>query len=278
MILSFLLTPWAIPFVLILIFYIVPWIGRKGLIGIPAPFPAAFSNLWLLFHSRRAQRSHAVDAIHAKLGKVVRIQPNHVSIADDAHIQTIYGHGNGFMKAEFYDAFVSIQRGLFNTRDRAQHTRKRKIVSHTFSAQSVGQFEQYIHHNLSDFVEQWDKISTQGGQEGFLGANTKVHHSSGVSSDEKRKYANLDALQWFNYLAFDVIGDLAFGAPFGMLEKGADVAEVRLTPDAKPTFAPAIEVLNRRGEVSATIGCFPAMKPWAAYLPGMPAPSHHPVN
>lgn len=60
----------------------------------------------------------------------------------------------------------------------------------------------------------------------------------------------MDALHWFNYLAFDIIGDLAFGAPFGMLKKGADVAEVRMTPDAPPTFAPAIQVLNRRGEVS----------------------------
>lgn len=63
----------------------------------------------------------------------------------------------------------------------------------------------------------------------------------------------MDALHWFNYLAFDIIGDLAFGAPFGMVEKGADVAEVRSSPDAEPTFAPAIEVLNRRGEVSAYV-------------------------
>lgn len=130
--------------------------------------------------------------------------------------------------SEFYDAFVSIQRGLFNTRDRAAHTRKRKIVSHTFSVKSIGQFEQYIHHNLEEFVKQWDRLSTNAGG-----------------------YAKMDALNWFNYLAFDVIGDLAFGAPFGMLEKGADIAEVRTSPTAKPTYAPAIEVLNRRGEVSA---------------------------
>ena len=64
------------------------------------------------------------------------------------------------------------------------------------------------------------------------------------------QYAELDALHWFNYLAFDIIGDLAFGAPFGMLEKGKDIAEVRKSPGAPPSYAPAIEVLNRRGEVS----------------------------
>lgn len=69
----------------------------------------------------------------------------------------------------------------------------------------------------------------------------------------KGDYYHMDALHWFNYLAFDVIGDLAFGAPFGMLREGRDFAEVRMTPDSPPTFAPAIEVLNRRGEVSGYV-------------------------
>lgn len=149
--------------------------------------------------------------------------------------------------SEYYDAFVSIRRGLFNTRDRAEHTRKRKTVSHTFSTKSIGQFEQYIHANIQLFVEKWDKISSK--------------------PDRKTGYASIDALHWFNYLAFDIIGDLAFGKPFGMLERERDVAEVRKTPDAAPTYAPAIQVLNRRGEVSGTLGCLPQLKPYAKYLP-----------
>ena len=52
-----------------------------------------------------------------------------------------------------------------------------------------------------------------------------------------------------------------------MLTKGKDIAEVRKTPDSPPTYAPAIEVLNRRGEVSGTLGCLPSLKPYAKYLP-----------
>lgn len=90
--------------------------------------------------------------------------------------------------------------------------------------------------------------------------------------DSKSKQANggyykFDALNWFNYVAFDIIGDLAFGQPFGMLEKGADVAEIRKSPDAPPTTAPAIEVLNRRGEVSNAIGTMVWIKPYAKYIP-----------
>ena len=103
-----------------------------------------------------------------------------------------------------------------------------------------------MHANLEQLVKQWDQKSS-----------TAPHNG----------YAKMDGLHWFNYLAFDIIGDLAFGAPFGMLEKGKDIAEVRMTPDSPPTFAPAIEVLNRRGEVSATIGCWPQLKPFAKHLP-----------
>jgi len=52
-----------------------------------------------MWQCRHGRRYLAVDEMHKKLGKVVRIQPNHVSIADDSAIQTIYGHGNGFLKA-----------------------------------------------------------------------------------------------------------------------------------------------------------------------------------
>ncbi len=52
-----------------------------------------------------------------------------------------------------------------------------------------------------------------------------------------------------------------------MLPKGADIAEVQMTPTSPTTYAPAVQVLNRRGEVSATLGCFPALKPFAKYLP-----------
>jgi benzoate 4-monooxygenase len=150
--------------------------------------------------------------------------------------------------SDFYDAFVSIRRGLFNTRDRAEHTRKRKTVSHTFSMKSIGQFEQYIHQNVELFVQQWTKLAKLNG-------------------NPRSGYATIDALNWFNYLAFDIIGDLAFGAPFGMLEKGKDIAEMRKTPDSEPTYVQAVEVLNRRGEVSATLGCLPRLIPYAKYLP-----------
>ncbi|SJL17293.1 uncharacterized protein ARMOST_20841 [Armillaria ostoyae] len=69
----------------------------------------------------------------------------------------------------------------------------------------------------------------------------------------------LDCLPWMNYLAFDIIGDLAFGAPFGMIKAGRDSALVPNDPLAVMASysqagakyvtkeVPAMKILNREG-------------------------------
>lgn len=135
------------------------------------------------------------------------------------------------MKAPFYDAFVSIHRGLFNTRDRAEHTRKRKIVSNTFSQQNVLGFEPYVQENISLFLEKMGAL---------------------IDRTDKES-TTFDFLPWANYLAFDIIGDLAFGTSFGFLRDEADTND-------------AIRVLNERGEWSATVGTVPYIKTWTPYM------------
>lgn len=95
------LSPWALLAApaLFLAWYLLPYYTTySSFRDIPAPFPAQFSNLWLLYVCRRGRRYEVVDQLHKKLGPLVRIQPNHISVADDEAIQVIYGHGNGFLK------------------------------------------------------------------------------------------------------------------------------------------------------------------------------------
>ena len=112
----------------------------------------------------------------------MRIAPNHLSIADPDALQVIYGHGNGTLKSNFYDAFVSIRRGVFNTRDRAQHARKRKIISHIFSPKSVIEFEPHIRLHVGTLIKQWDRLcdlaakglSGSEGEGGWTGKNGQL--------------------------------------------------------------------------------------------------------
>lgn len=89
------------PIVLVLLpilYYLVPYLQNSTLRDIPGPVFAKFSNLWLLLQARLGHRYKSVDDLHKKYGKLVRIQPNHISIADSDAINIVYGHGNGFLK------------------------------------------------------------------------------------------------------------------------------------------------------------------------------------
>jgi len=87
-----------------------------------------------------------------------------------------------------------------------------------------------------------------------------------------------------NYLAFDIIGDLSFGAPFGMLEAGKDIAMApkhhgsqqalmnsygKQEIDSEVFGIPAVEILNGRGDFSMCIGVLPPyLRPIVSKLPG----------
>jgi len=50
-------------------------------------------------------------------------------------------------------------------------------------------------YNLQELIKQWDRISATAVENG-------------------EQYAEIDSLHWFNYLAFDIIGDLVSLAAF----------------------------------------------------------------
>ncbi|RCI14893.1 hypothetical protein L249_6995 [Ophiocordyceps polyrhachis-furcata BCC 54312] len=248
---QYLLTWWAIPVVIIAWYGHSYFVSHRHLRGIPAPPGAQVSDLWLLIVSRLKARSVIVDRAHRKLGKLVRIQPNHVSIADESAISVVYGHGNGFLKSDFYDAFVSIDENVFNTRDRTKHSRKRKLVAHAFSTRMVTQFEPYVQHSLRLIIQKMDRL-----------VETSPHRNQAGKPE-----ARVDLSPWLNYLAFDIIGDLAFGRPLGMLRQENDMVETRATPDGPTSYVAAVGALHSRGEVNAVLGCMPRLTRYARYFP-----------
>ena len=89
------------PYILLIlpfIYYLLPYLRNSAIRGIPGPKFAAFSNLWLLYQCRRGRRYLAVDNAHKKYGPLVRIQPDHVSVADPEAIAVIYSLTGGWLK------------------------------------------------------------------------------------------------------------------------------------------------------------------------------------
>lgn len=252
--------------------HLLPYfLDPHGIRSYPGPFLAKFTNLWLGRIAALGHRSEVVHGMHEKYGTFVRLAPNHLSISDPDALQIVYAHGNGSLKSNFYDAFVSIQRGIFNTRSRPEHTRKRKIVSHIFSQKSVLEFEPHVRLYVRQLIQQWDRLY-DAGVKGLSGDDGE----GGWKGRDGRVW--LDCLPWYNYLAFDIIGDLAFGNPFGMLEKCMDAAPVAVSQEiamegfgstkCEVTYIPAVQILNDRGNFSASLGVLPPwLRPLAKKLP-----------
>jgi cytochrome P450 len=76
----------------------------------------------------------------------------------------------------------------------ANHSRHRRLLSHAFSEKALRGQEGVLNHYLDLLIQQ-----------------LKTKADSG-------EVVNL--VQWYNFTTFDIIGDLAFGEPFGCLEAG----------------------------------------------------------
>ncbi|PCH44286.1 cytochrome P450 monooxygenase pc-bph [Wolfiporia cocos MD-104 SS10] len=252
-----------------------------GLSSFPGPVLAKFSNVWLPWIVSQNRWSVTVDQLHRKYGKTliycgagtfVRLAPNHVSIAHPAALPAVYGHSSGTLKAPLYDVFGPFRaRSIFSTRSRTEHARKRRIESPMFSPQSVRALEGTTRVHHSDLASQWDNLYSYvkqaengGSREGMLG-------ESAWKVEDGRVW--FDCMPWFNYWSFDTIGDLAFGAPFGMLLAAKDTARVAKSVKAGlATFGtvsrtgefafeteeiPVTKLLNKRAELVAILGWLP---------------------
>ena len=216
------------------------------------------------------------ELTHPFLGTFVRIAPNHVSIADPEAFKVIYAHVTGGLKDHFYDANVSTRPNLFNTRNRAEHARKRKIVSHIFSLKNTLEYEPYIRLHTEGLLKQWDKLA-EGGKKGLSGAEGEGWFGrdgrvwcdtlpcelapSGLDSAETM-ISLVSSSPGFTYLTFDTIGDLAFGSPFGMLSAGTDVIPLVKPRGDEVTKGdvkcyPILQVIRERGYFVSSLGVLP---------------------
>jgi predicted transposase YbfD/YdcC len=71
-----------------------------------AHFSAPYSRLWLLYLKATETEHHARERAHRRMGPVVRIAPNELSVnCIENGVKTIYS--GGFEKGEWYKGFVN---------------------------------------------------------------------------------------------------------------------------------------------------------------------------
>ncbi|KIW44434.1 uncharacterized protein PV06_02905 [Exophiala oligosperma] len=137
--------------------------------------------------------------LHDKYGPVVRVSPNELAFNSAQAWEDIYGHRQGHTnmhKSPVHVGSVDNLPGVttLTMADDDNHARQRRALSHAFSLKALTEQEDIIQHFVNKLVTNVRAMAQQG--------------------------VEFNLVDWLNFTTFDIIGDLAFGEPFGCLDSG----------------------------------------------------------
>jgi cytochrome P450 len=130
--------------------YIIYPLVLSPLAKIPnAHWSVPLSRFWVLRVRFTRRENRTLHEVHQRLGAVVRLGPNEISVSDIEGVRTVYQ--GGFEKPEWYSVFdnygyehVSSHHGnlayrttsvpcMFSTRGSREHSARKKMMSHVYS-------------------------------------------------------------------------------------------------------------------------------------------------
>ena len=145
-------------------------------------------NLFLLRKSTR----HLTRSVS---GPVVRIAPYHADIVDVSAKKQIYTVKEDYRKSDWYTRMMAPGiTSMFSTSDVEFHRRHRRLLSSGMTESNIKTLEAGIMWKMDLCMQRM--------------------------REEMESRGAVDVFKWFMFLATDVIGELAFGDSFHMLERG----------------------------------------------------------
>ncbi|KAI1858902.1 uncharacterized protein JN550_012361 [Neoarthrinium moseri] len=166
----------------------------------PGPLLARSSLLWRVFHSMSGRFHLAIQKQHKRHGSVIRVSPNELSFSSVQSWQDIYGHATGgkqvMIKSEFYDMYGSGFDTLCigSERDPQKHSQGKKMLSAAFSTKALADQEDILQRCVNGFVL---RLGIEAETRGWL-----------------------DMTKWYEMIAFDILGEMAFGESFDCITNG----------------------------------------------------------
>ncbi|KAF9890223.1 hypothetical protein FE257_006135 [Aspergillus nanangensis] len=160
----------------------------------PGPFSHTISRIPYLYRSINGTLPFDMLELHRKYGNVVRVAPDELAFSHPDAWKDIMGHRKGdeeMAKARWFYHPIEDDAVHIVNESREKHGHLRRQMAHGFSEKAMRDQEPLIRQYIDLLIER-------------LRANC-VDGKPVVLSD------------WYNYTTFDIIGDLAFGEPFGCL-------------------------------------------------------------
>lgn len=165
----------------------------------PGPFGARISRFWLSAQLKDSDAFRKVQKLHEEHGDFVRVGPSELSITHPKAVTAIYGQGSKCTKGVFYDLSQPVV-SLQTLRVKALHDQRRRVWSPAFSDKALRGYEERMKKYQNKLIAKFGALDNQP----------------------------VDASKWFMLFSFDIMGDLAFGASFNMLETSEEHWAIRL--------------------------------------------------
>lgn len=164
---------------------------------VPGPFWAKFTRLWEVYALMPGDLEIKLIALHRLYGPIVRIGPNKCSIDDPDAVKIIYGLGKSFAKSSYYSAFTDVGKtSLFSEREPSIHAGMRRRIAKLYSLTNLLNYETFVDQCTATLEDKFRKFCI-----------------------EQRP---IEMGSFLQYYAFDVIGSITAGHPFGLMEREGD--------------------------------------------------------
>lgn len=185
--------------VVYLVFHIAHSVFFHPLRAYPGPILRKISYLPRWYDQYHGNEAVAPLALHLKYGPVVRISPNELSFIEHEAWNDIYGFRTGSKAGKlnnpkdpnFYTPAPNGAPDIIVSNDE-DHSRFRKLFSNAFSDRGLRSQEPLFTEHRNKLMAALEGIAESG--------------------------QSIDIAQWFNFFTFDVMADLTFSEPFGLLD------------------------------------------------------------
>lgn len=183
---------------------------------IPGPKLWILSRLPYVLALRKGRLALRLKEIHETYGVVVRLANNEVSFTDERAWASIYAYGQSpqFPKSPlWYRMRPNGAYGIMSSPN-AEHGRFRRTFAPAFTERAVREQQPLILRHIGILIDQLKKK-----------ANSTVP---------------IDIVAWFEYVAFDIIGDLSYSQSFHCLENDENHIQINTVQNAMKGFTHAV--------------------------------------
>lgn len=162
----------------------------------PGPVLWRATRLPFLFSFMQGRLPHDIKKLHERYGDIIRLAPDELSFIDPSAWRDIYPK-NFQRPYEYKDQPPGKTASNLIACTEEEHARFRRILAPAFSERYTAAQEPFVRSYVDKLISKLDD---------------RIEKSSG------RGFTDVDAVEWINYVAFDIIGDLVWGSSFGCLD------------------------------------------------------------